>query len=90
MGRDGIGGAGMAGLGGYPNGAPGDRYYVIELPAQAANAPMILALHGGGGNPDQFARNTGVSKPALAQGHAVIYPAGSALGRVGFLTWNGG
>ena len=67
----------------------GDRSYVIDLPAKAAGAPIILALHGGGGNPDQFARNSGFSKPALQQGYAVIYPAGS--GRLAkLLTWNGG
>jgi polyhydroxybutyrate depolymerase len=67
-----------------------ERSYVIKLPSQAARAPIILALHGGGGNPDQFARNSGLSKPALAQGYAVIYPAGSARGRLKLLSWNGG
>ena len=66
-----------------------DRSYVIDLPTQAKGAPIILALHGGGGNPDQFASNSGFSKPALRQGYAVIYPAGS--GRLAkLLTWNGG
>jgi polyhydroxybutyrate depolymerase len=67
----------------------GDRSYVIDLPVPAAGAPMILALHGGGGNPEQFARNSGLTRPALAQGYAVIYPAGSGR-RSGMLTWNGG
>jgi polyhydroxybutyrate depolymerase len=67
----------------------GDRSYVIDLPAQAAGAPIILALHGGGGNPEQFARNSGLTRPANAKGYAVIYPAGS--GRMAkMLTWNGG
>jgi polyhydroxybutyrate depolymerase len=28
----------------------GDRFYVIELPARPNGAPLILALHGGGGS----------------------------------------
>ena len=70
--------------------ALGARFYKIDLPKQSKNAPIILALHGGGGNPDQFARNSGLSRPALAKGYAVIYPAGSARGRLKLLTWNGG
>lgn len=67
----------------------GDRYYLIDLPDRPAKAPVILALHGGGGNPAQFARNSQLAKPALAEGYAVIWPAGTArFGR--FLTWNGG
>ena len=67
----------------------GDRSYRVDLPAQAAGAPIILALHGGGGNPDQFAGTSGFSRPANAKGYAVIYPAGS--GRMAkLLTWNGG
>jgi polyhydroxybutyrate depolymerase len=68
--------------------ALGERAYVIDLPAQPAGAPILLALHGGGGNPAQFARNSGLGAPAKAQGYAVIYPAGT--GRSRLLTWNGG
>ena len=64
----------------------GDRSYRIDLPPRAANAPVILALHGGGGSADQFARTSGLSTPANRQGYAVIYPEGT--GRAG--TWNGG
>lgn len=63
------------------------RAYLIDLPAHPSGA-MILALHGGGGNPAQFARNSGLSQPAMAAGYAVIYPAGS--GRGPLLTWNAG
>lgn len=66
----------------------GARWYRVDLPAQAAGAPILLALHGGGGNPDQFARASGLTAPANAAGYAVIYPAGT--GRFGLLTWNGG
>lgn len=63
----------------------GERSYRIDL-ADRASGAMILALHGGGGNPDQFARSSGLSRPANAAGYAVIYPAGS--GRTRLLTWN--
>lgn len=64
----------------------GDRAYVIDLPARAVNAPLVLVLHGGGGSPTQIARNSGFSLPANKAGYAVIYPEGS--GRIN--TWNGG
>ncbi len=67
---------------------PDGRSYRIDLPARPEGAPLIVALHGGGGAPDQFARNAGLSGPATAAGYAVIYPAGS--GRTRLLTWNGG
>lgn len=64
------------------------RSYRIDLPAQAAGAPILLALHGGGGNPDQFARASGLARAAQAAGYAVVLPAGSGRGRM--LTWNAG
>jgi len=67
---------------------PGGRSYRIDLPADPQGAPILLALHGGGGSPDQFARNSGLSGPAIRAGYAVIYPQGS--GRAGLYTWNGG
>ncbi|MCZ8088691.1 MAG: hypothetical protein O9247_01155, partial [Rhodobacteraceae bacterium] len=60
--------------------------YRIDLPPRAEGAPVILALHGGGGGADQFARNSGLSIPANRQGYAVIYPEGT--GRAA--TWNAG
>jgi polyhydroxybutyrate depolymerase len=70
---------------------PDGRWYRIDLPPETTGAPILLGLHGGGGNPDQFARNSGLSAPALAQGYAVIYPAGSSRrSGTGLLTWNAG
>lgn len=64
-----------------------DRYYEISLPADPANAPLILVLHGGGGTPDRTARVTGLTRAAVRAGYAVAYPAGT--GRR-LLTWNAG
>ena len=77
--------------------ALGDRLYLIDLPDQP-NGAAIIALHGGGGSPEQFAQSSRLSEAALAQGYAVIYPAGSGpqrrlIGRMiigRLLTWNAG
>ena len=66
------------------------RWYRVDLPPDPTGAPVILGLHGGGGNPDQFARNSGLSQPALSAGYAVIYPAGTSRRGLGLLTWNAG
>jgi polyhydroxybutyrate depolymerase len=67
---------------------PGGRSYLFALPDGVAHPPVIVGLHGGGGNPRQFARNSGLVAAALAEGYAVALPAGS--GRGAFLTWNAG
>jgi polyhydroxybutyrate depolymerase len=68
----------------------GDRYYDIYLPADPDGAPVILALHGGGGDPDQFATASGLGQKASKAGYAVIFPAGSGRRGDRLLTWNGG
>lgn len=68
----------------------GDRSYDIVLPARAKGAPLILALHGGGGDPAQFASASGLGRAAVAAGYAVAFPAGSGRGGDRLLTWNGG
>jgi polyhydroxybutyrate depolymerase len=68
----------------------GDRTYTIELPANPKGAPLILALHGGGGDPDQFASASGFARAATKAGYAVAFPAGSGRRGDRLLTWNGG
>lgn len=68
----------------------GDRWYRIELPANPKGAPLILALHGGGGNPDQFASASGFARAATRAGFAVALPAGTGRRDDRLLTWNGG
>jgi len=68
----------------------GDRFYQIDLPANPRGAPLILALHGGGGNPEQFATASGLGRAAVAQGYAVAFPAGTGRRGDRLLTWNGG
>ncbi len=68
----------------------GDRHYVIVLPDDVASPPMIVALHGGGGDPDQFARASGLGRDAVRAGYAVVFPAGTGRRGDRLLTWNGG
>jgi polyhydroxybutyrate depolymerase len=68
----------------------GDRWYDIKLPANAKGAPLILALHGGGGDPDQFAQASGLARAANRAGFAVAFPAGTGRRGERLLTWNGG
>jgi polyhydroxybutyrate depolymerase len=67
---------------------PGGRHYLLALPPGAAHPPLILALHGGGGSPEQFAADSRLAEMGTGAGFAVAFPAGS--GRTRLLTWNGG
>lgn len=70
-----------------------ERAYTLVLPANydAAQAvPLILALHGGGGNSRQFENSSLLTPKASAAGFAVVYPNGTADGVLGLPTWNGG
>lgn len=69
---------------------PDGRFYRIDLPADPKGAPLILALHGGGGNPDQLASASGLARAAVANGYAVAFPAGSGRRGDRLLTWNAG
>lgn len=68
----------------------GDRWYEISLPRTPKGAPLILALHGGGGDPDQFASASGLARAATQSGYAVAFPAGTGRRGDRLLTWNGG
>jgi len=68
----------------------GDRYYTIDLPANPRGAPLIVALHGGGGDPDQFSSASGLGAVAVRAGYAVAFPAGTGRRSGRLLTWNGG
>lgn len=62
----------------------GDRSYLAELPADTKNAPVIVFLHGAGRTPEGISRSTGLPAKAVAQGYAVLLPAGM------YETWNAG
>ena len=56
------------------------RAYRLFLPAHpVADRPLIVALHGCGQTPDDFARGTRLDPAAARRGLRVLYPAQSAL-----------
>lgn len=68
------------------------RTYRLYLPTErAADAPLVLALHGGTGNGDQYAASSGYDGLAEANGFVVAYPDGTptAMGDRR-LVWNAG
>lgn len=70
-----------------------ERSYVLRLPAQRPAGkplPLVLVLHGGGGNADYAERMTGFTTLARQEGFAVAYPEGSSRFRGRLLTWNAG
>lgn len=65
-----------------------EREYYLYTPKTGSGTarPLVVVLHGGGGNPHQVARSTGFSEVAKREGFIVAYPAG--IGHVP--TWNAG
>lgn len=71
-----------------------ERSYVVRAPKQLtqglAPVPLVLVLHGGGGNAANAERMTGFTDLARKQGFLVVYPEGSGRLRNKLLTWNAG
>jgi polyhydroxybutyrate depolymerase len=71
-----------------------ERSYVVRLPglvpAPDQRLPLVLVLHGGGGNAAVAEAMTGFTDKAKREGFIVVYPEGT--GRLGrrLLTWNAG
>jgi polyhydroxybutyrate depolymerase len=62
--------------------------YVVQKPEAV---PLVIVLHGGGGNAENAALVTGFSQKANKEGFIVVYPNGTSwIGRNIFLTWNSG
>lgn len=68
------------------------RWWLIHEPAGAAPGPkaLVLALHGGGGNPSGAERMTGFDALSDREGFVVVYPAGTGFWKRRLLTWNSG
>lgn len=71
-----------------------ERSYLIRTPDESAlrngPVPLVLVLHGGGGNAESAERMTGFTDKALKEGFIVAYPDGSGRFRDKLLTWNAG
>lgn len=67
------------------------RSYLVHDYSRGGKAPLILVLHGGGGNAENAVRMTGMDRIAARERLMVVYPNGTA-GRDGgrLLTWNAG
>lgn len=48
--------------------------------------PLVIGLHGGGSNPDQFERQSRLSIACAERGWHIAYPSGTGWGSL--LTWN--
>lgn len=67
------------------------RSYIVYVPARAVGrpAPMILALHGGGGDMDQMMESYGLTRKADEAGFIAVFPNGYSRWPSGLLaTWN--
>jgi polyhydroxybutyrate depolymerase len=69
------------------------RSYIIHLPSSyngEDEMPLVVVLHGGGGNAENIEKVTGFSEKADEEGFIVVYPDGlGGLDRY-LLTWNAG
>jgi len=71
-----------------------ERSYVIRVPGDSANSnkrvPLVLVLHGGGGNAENAEKMTGFTDKAGKEGFIVVYPEGTGRRKSKRLTWNAG
>lgn len=71
-----------------------ERSYVIRTPVELAQSngrvPLVLVLHGGGGNADNAEKMTGFTGKAEKEGFIVTYPEGTGRRKNKLLTWNAG
>ncbi len=69
------------------------RSYVLHLPPAVSAGkplPLVIALHGGGGNAAGFQKYAGLDAIADREGFAVVYPNGTGPFEKRLLTWNAG
>ena len=69
-----------------------ERGYLVRVPPGATDDPLpvVVALHGGGGNASQFKRGSGLDEVADREGFLAVYPFGTGRRRDRMLTWNAG
>lgn len=70
------------------------RYYEVHTPpnySKSVAAPLVLCLHGGGGNPSQQRWQANMETMADEKGLIIVYPAGTnPVFKDKFLFWNAG
>ena len=69
------------------------RTYIIHIPSfynDSTPFPLVIALHGGGGNSKSMMDKTGFNDLADEKGFIVVYPDGTGRFKNRLLTWNAG
>lgn len=71
-----------------------ERHYVLRAPPNSSTTdqlmPLVLVLHGGGGNAANAEAMTGFTEVGAREGFMVVYPEGSGRLDRKLLTWNAG
>ena len=70
-----------------------NRSYTVHLPSGYTGEhplPLVVVLHGGGGNAQNAIQMTGMSAKADKEGFIVVYPNGTGRLKDRLLTWNAG
>jgi polyhydroxybutyrate depolymerase len=70
-----------------------ERTYLLHLPPAydgKHSLPLVIVLHGGGGNAPGAVHMTGFSEKADKEGFVAVYPNGSGRLKNRLLTWNAG
>ena len=70
-----------------------ERYALVRTPSSWSSAeklPLVLVLHGGGGNAEHAERMTGFTALAEREQFIVVYPEGRGRVPHKWLTWNAG
>jgi polyhydroxybutyrate depolymerase len=62
----------------------------LALNPTGPRVPLMLVLHGGGGNADNAEQMTGFTAKARKEGFIVVYPEGTGRLKNKLLTWNDG
>lgn len=69
------------------------RTYLLHAPASydgSKAVPLLIALHGGGGNADHMRKISGVDALSDREGFIAVYPDGTGQSKNMMLTWNAG
>jgi polyhydroxybutyrate depolymerase len=69
-----------------------ERNYYLHIPPHTNTEPLpvVLSLHGGGGNAEQHRENTSMDSAANHDGYIAVYPNGSGRLSERLLAWNAG
>jgi polyhydroxybutyrate depolymerase len=68
-----------------------ERTAIVHVPAgpsRVSPMPLVLVLHGGGGNAENAARMSQMNGPGDRLGFLVAYPSGTGKLKASLLTWN--